>query len=266
LVKDYLGVICVEGETVLERLAVFEKTLSDLHDRFADLVKAVRKDGTLDADKKQALLDAVTELADTWKPYEFDRTRLLADLERFRKKYANNLPEKNDAQHTARKVFDPIVERIKGRVKQVDLLYKLSARVADDGGELAAVESVSVAYDRRAAGKLLKQLDEQRKAAVEQLKHTVHFHRQVVWLQERFPTADLVAVPGLVKLVDRKEIEAAEWSLTPGRYIGVAPPEEAEDFDFEQTMRDIHTELNDLNRDALDLTAKIQKNFEDLGI
>ena len=29
----------------------------------------------------------------------------------------------------------------------------------------------------------------------------------------------------LVKLVDRTEIEAHDWSLTPGRYVGVAPDE-----------------------------------------
>ena len=71
-------------------------------------------------------------------------------------------------------------------------------------------------------------------------------------------------MPGLVKLVDRKGIEAADWSLTPGRYVGVAPPEEDEDFDFEQTLRDIHTELADLNKEAAELAAKIQENFEEL--
>lgn len=90
--------------------------------------------------------------------------------------------------------------------------------------------------------------------------------RQVVWLQDRFPNAELQAVPGLVKLVDRKEIEAADWSLTPGRYVGVAPPEEDEDFDFEQTLRDIHVELADLNKEAVELAAKIQANFEEIGI
>ena len=114
-------------------------------------------------------------------------------------------------------------------------------------------------------GRLVKQLDEERKAAVEQLKHAAYFHRQVAWLQDRFPKAELEAVPGLVKLVDRKEIEAADWSLTPGRYVGVAPPEEDEDFDFEQTLRDIHTELADLNKEAAELAAKIQENFEELG-
>lgn len=67
-------------------------------------------------------------------------------------------------------------------------------------------------------------------------------------------------------LVDRAEIEAADWSLTPGRYVGVAPPEEDEDFDFEQTLRDIHVELADLNREAVALAAKIQTNFEELGV
>jgi len=59
-----------------------------------------------------------------------------------------------------------------------------------------------------------------------------------------------VHVPGLVKLVHQKDIEAADWSLTPGRYVGVAPPEVDEDFDFEQTLSDIHVELADLNKEA----------------
>ena len=159
-----------------------------------------------------------------------------------------------------------MAERIKDLIKQVDLLYKLAARVADLGGEFNGEESVTAVYDRRFVSKLVKQLDEERKAAVDQLKQAVYFHRQVVWLQDRFPKAELEAVPGLVKLVDVKEIEAADWSLTPGRYVGVAPPEEDEDFDFEQTMRDIHTELADLNKEAVELAAKIQKNFEELGI
>src|SRR5204863_6430235 len=115
-------------------------------------------------------------------------------------------------------------------------------------------------------GRLVKQLEEERKAAIEQLKHAAYFHRQVAWLQGRFPQAELEAVQGLVKLVDRKDIEAADWSLTPGRYVGVAPPEEDEDYDFEQTLRDIHTELADLNKEATELAAKIQDNFDELGV
>ena len=98
--------------------------------------------------------------------------------------------------------------------------------------------------------------------SVEQLKAAAYFERQAHWLLSRFPEGKLVAVPGLVRLVDRKEIDAADWSLTPGRYVGVAPPEVDEDFDFEQALGDIHVELADLNQEAVALAKKIQSNFE----
>ena len=321
LVQDYLRQLCTESAAIAPAVAAFETTLADLRQRFAPLAKVVEKHAEIEAEKKQALAAAIAELNDAEKPYEADRKKLLAHLDRFSQQYAKAPPKDNDKQHAARKAFDPIAEAIRGLIKQVDLLYKLTARVADLGAALAgdlklplplgddrrdaggratqgAVaegrgEGIEVReksavyeaallpptsreragergngepYDRRAASKLVKQLDEQRKAAVEQLKHAVYFHRQVTWLQDRFPKAELQAVPGLAKLVSRKDIEAADWSLTPGRYVGVAPPEEDEDFDFEQTLRDIHTELADLNKEAVELAAKIQENFEGLGV
>ncbi len=119
-------------------------------------------------------------------------------------------------------------------------------------------------FDRRTVGRELKQLDEVRKTVVEQLRRCVYFHRQAAWLLERFPDAKLVDVAGLVKLVSIEEIEAADWSLTPGRYVGVAPAEVDEDFDFEQTMHDIHLELADLSAESVELAAKIQANYESL--
>ncbi len=233
LVKDYLGRVCADSAAVEGALASFETTLAELREAAA--------------------------------LYEADAKKLLAGVTAFGQKYAKALLDKHDAQHKARRAFDSITEAIRGLIKQVDLLYKLAVRVADLGAELATDDAISAAYDRRVTGRLVKQLDEERKAAVEQLKHAAYFHRQVAWLQDRFPKAELEAVPGLVKLVDRKAIEEAEWSLTPGRYVGVAPPEEDEDFDFEQTLRDIHVELADLNKEAVDLAATIQVNFEELG-
>ena len=224
----------------------------------------VAQDNELNAEKKQTLSDAVTEVMEASTLYVADAKQLLARLHAFGEKYANALPDKNDTQHTARKAFAPNAEAIRGLVKQVDLIYKLAARVADLGAELSTDDAVSAVYNRRATGRLVKQLDEERKAAVAQLKHAIYFHRQVAWLEDRFPNAELVDVAGLVKLVDRQGIEAADWSLTPGRYVGVAPPEEDEDFDFEQTLRDIHTELADLNKEAAELAARIQENFEEL--
>ena len=69
-----------------------------------------------------------------------------------------------------------------------------------------------------------------------------------------------------MKLVDRAELAANDWSLTPGRYVGVAPEAEEEDFDFEETLREIHVELEDLNAEAAKLAEAIKRNFEELGI
>jgi type I restriction enzyme M protein len=271
LVKDYLGRICTESNAVPATLSTFEATIEDLRGRFDRLSDAVAKHTGLDAEKKRPLVDAVSELREAATMYGSDREKLLASMGAFSEKCAKTLPEENKSQHAARKAFDPIAEAIRGLIKQVDLLYKLTARIGDlafqlplpvgeGGGEGEAV------FESRVVRRLIKQLDEERKAAVEQFKHAAYFHRQVAWLQDRFPKAELQAVPGLVKLVVRKEIEAADWSLTPGRYVGVAPPEEDDDFDFEQAIRDIHTELADLNKEAVVLASKIQENFEELGI
>ena len=93
-----------------------------------------------------------------------------------------------------------------------------------------------------------------------------YFQRQLHWLLHRFPEARFAAVPGLCCVVTRAQIEAADWSLTPGRYVGVAAAEVDEDFDFEQTMRDIHSELKELNGDAVALAGKIERNFEKLAL
>ncbi len=83
---------------------------------------------------------------------------------------------------------------------------------------------------------------------------------------ERFPDEKLRDVEGLVKLVDKKEIEENDWSLTPGRYVGVAPEEEDPDFDFGEAMNDIHSELEELNVQSHDLAKEIRENFKKLGI
>jgi type I restriction enzyme M protein len=266
LVGQYLDRVCSESAAIPAALAPFDATRADLQGRFDTLAQAVAKHPDLESEKQQALANAQAELLDAATLYLTDRDQLLAALTAYTTRHSGEgrNPD-NTVQHATRRAFDPHAEALRGLVKQVDLLYKLAARVADQGAELATDDAISVAFDRRATGRLIKQLDEQRKAAVEQMKQAVYFHRQMTWLHDRFPDAELVDVPGLVKLASRAEIEAADWSLTPGRYVGVAPPEEDEDLDFEQTLRDIHTELADLNREAAELAARIQGNFEELG-
>ncbi len=161
--------------------------------------------------------------------------------------------------------MDELARSCRDVINHIDLLAKLGVRFVDAAEKENGARD-SNAWETRTIARSKKDLNTFRVEAVDQLKATSYFHRYAQWLLSRFPDAKLVDVPGLVKLVDRSEIEAADWSLTPGRYVGVAPPEPDEDFDFEQTMRDTHVELADLNKEAAKLAERIQANFRELGI
>ncbi len=159
----------------------------------------------------------------------------------------------------------PLAESSRDLVKQTDLLYKLAGRLIETcENECHARDSDT--WMGRDIARSRKVAEEARQLAVEELKDVRYFWRQAHWLTERFSEAKLCDVEGLVKLVDKTEIKENDWSLTPGRYVGVTPDVEDEDFDFEETMRDIHVELEDLNNDAVKLAATIKKNFEELGV
>lgn len=264
LVKDYLGYVCSESSLVPPRLQAFESTLDEIRSSVDKLISSP-SESTRD-EKSKTLLDVADELQESWTLYRRDATNTLRNLDSFTLHYANALPIQNGSQHDARRAFEPHADAMRGLAKQIDLLYKLANRAVDSAAELAG-DSVSGIYEgRRAAGRLIKQLDIHRSEAVDQLKRTVYFHKQILWLQERFPAAEMRAVPGLVKLVDRADVEAADWSLTPGRYVGMTPQEDDEDFDFEKVLQDIHTELTDLDKEATGLATKIQQTFKEMGL
>jgi len=159
----------------------------------------------------------------------------------------------------------PLAEASRNLVKQSDLLYKIAARLLETC-EKECEAKKSDAWNGRDITRLRKAADEAHQLAVAQLKQVRYFWKQARWLTERFPEGRLCDVEGLVKLVDMKEIEANDWSLTPGRYVGVAPEEEDENFDFEEALHEIHVELEDLNAEAVTLAATIKKNFEEWGV
>jgi type I restriction enzyme M protein len=266
LARGYAARVCAESDAIVPALKDFETTHAASRAPLAAFAESVKELDAVSAKEKRPLADALVEWTEAAKAYTTDRAKLIERLAAFTRQYQANPPADNAMQHTARLAFDPLAEAIKGMVRQVDLLYKLAARAAQSAHDLAEDEAAAEFLDRRACNKLIKRLDDDRKAAVEQLKAAVYFHRQIVWLQDRFPKAEFQAVPGLCKILTRADIAAADWSLTPGRYVGVAPPEVDEDFDFEQTLSDIHLELADLNREAAALAAKIQENFEGLGV
>jgi type I restriction enzyme M protein len=159
----------------------------------------------------------------------------------------------------------PLAEKSRDLSRQADTVYKLACRLIEVCEADLDARSSSL-WNTREITRARKAADSARQAAVEQLKQVRYFHKQAAWLIERFPQGELRDVEGLVKLVGRSELEANDWSLTPGRYVGVAPEAEEHGFDFEEALREIHIELEGLNAEAAELAARISRNFKELGI
>jgi len=85
------------------------------------------------------------------------------------------------------------------------------------------------------------------------------------WLTDKFGDGEYKDILGLCKLATIEEIEAKNYSLTPGAYVGVA---EATDdgVDFNERMKEIHKELIELQAESNELMNSISKNLEELGL
>ena len=104
-----------------------------------------------------------------------------------------------------------------------------------------------------------------RDLALEAPKQAAYFIHQVHWLHSRFADGFYDDVPGLCKAVTLEDIAAHDWSLTPGRYVGVAAAQDDSDEDaFAEQLREIHADLADLNEKAAALAARVAGNLEEL--
>jgi type I restriction enzyme M protein len=97
------------------------------------------------------------------------------------------------------------------------------------------------------------------------LHETEYFWKQAHWLNSRFPDGKYTDVEGLCKVVSQSDIEAKDWSLSPGRYVGVDTSTH-EDFDYEERLNEIHIELDGLNEEAIALAKTISENYKELVI
>ena len=231
-----------DGETI-HPLPDFVNALTQLHDLFAPSLKTLPKNG---------------QHTETLAEYNKARTAFPKAIEQFRTATTETAQDTSTDLNKQVAEFAPLIKTSRDLSERTDSLYKLAIRITD------ICETSSTINNRSDITRARRTADEARKVAVEQLKQVNYFYQQAQWLTGRFPEAKLCDVEGLVKLVDRAEIEANDWSLTPGRYVGVAPEEEDENFDFAETLREIHEEIEELNVEAVSFAATIKRNFEAL--
>jgi len=263
LIKEYLSSLVSESLLVENKINDYNSHLSKLNAKVNAFYKVIEKNKVFEKDKIEVFKNKLDELKEINELYEKEFSKFFNSLKKYLEKYENNIPEDNTTQIKMNTAFNSLHDEVKGIIKHIESTFKHISGIIDFAEkELMAKETDE--WEGREIYKFNKEIQELRKNAIEQLKDVVYFHKNITWLQEKFPKAKLENVEGLVKLVNRKEVEENDWSLTPGRYVGVAKETEDEDFDFEEVIKEIHNEIELLNEESIELAKEIKKNVQNI--
>jgi len=232
--------------------AVFDKLKSQVEPFIATLSKDGKSSGT------------ITELKACIKAYK-QNSKIFFKLAEEKLAWWKKQNKDKAKLFDAVKELNLFAEENNKLIKEAELMFRLINRLIDECLNTHNAKE-SVEWKTKEIAALKKQVEEARDIAVNQLKIARYFHHQAEWLTERFPEETLRDVEGLVKLVDKEGLKENDWSLTPGRYVGVAPEEEDPDFDFGETIKSIHYELDNLNIRVGELSKKIIENFKKLKV
>ncbi len=159
---------------------------------------------------------AVADLVKQWAGLGKLRSR----YEQYRAKYAGDeaVERKNRAQRHLHDAFAPLFGALHETLKQLDRIFRQREK---HQGDAAQGNGGRPATDRRtkALKAVLGELHRE-------VKNAELFHQHIHWLQQRFPNAEYEDVTGLCKLATRAEVKEQEYSLNPGRYVGVVIEED----------------------------------------
>lgn len=209
-------------------------------------ISAELRDVLADAEGQQAV-GALTEQWTGWSQLEAAYQHYLADSADL-----GTIDAQNAAQHALQASFEPFFAALHEGLKA---LYKIVR-----GYEKKAREE-----NGRGIPRDLKALKETLDALGARVKDAEAFFGHIHWLQERFPQAEYEDVTGLCKLADLDDLKEQDYSLNPGRYVGVVIEEDGRtEEEFIDELLDIQEELEALNKQAKILEDVIGKNLKKL--
>lgn len=263
LVGDYLRQVDEQGAALPALFTPLDAPMTALLETLAQAAEAMGQDPDRDQEAVQELTAGVEVWREKRTEWAQAQAALWADLQKLRRDFAANAPTTNDAQQRSHAAWDTVVPRLKELQREtIHLVREMEALVEQAAKDLGAGKLT--AWNNRDMREQQKTLAEARDAAVAGVKRLVYFLNQAGWLQSRFPDGVYADVLGLCKVVDSKTIPANDDSLTPGRYVGVAPIDFEDDDVFEEQIVLIHSELQKLNEEASSLASLIQSNIAEL--
>ncbi len=200
---------------------------------------------------------AVGDLVKQWKALGKLQTRYNKYREGANTKLKTDaeITKKNKAQHTLRQAFDPFFESLHEGLKQLDKVIRKH--------EKAKAEATKKAGRRTTTDRETKRLKEALEALHKEVKVAESYYKHIHWLQERFPKAEYEDVTGLCKLATPEEVKEQDYSLNPGRYVGVVIEEDGKtEEEFIAEIVELADELASLNQNSQALEKVISKNIK----
>jgi type I restriction enzyme M protein len=170
----------------------------------------------------------------------------------------SSINTKNQAQHQLRNAFDPFFTALHEGLKRLDKTVRQHEKQQT---EHAQQEGKRTSPDRRT--KALKTALEE---LHQEVKNAEIYFQHIHWLQERFPNAAFEDVTGLCKLAAPEEIKEQDYSLNPGRYVGVVIEEDGKtEEEFIAELLAMNDELSGLNGAARELEKVITHNIQQIS-
>jgi type I restriction enzyme M protein len=205
----------------------------------------------LDDAGKQVVVDMVKQFAGL--------NKLQTRCEQYRGKPIGEkaIDPKNHAQHELREAFDPFFATLHESLKD---LGKTVRQHEKQQAEQSQADGKRPAIDRKT-----RALRSALEAVHSEVKNAEMFFQHIRWLQERFPKAEYEDVIGLCKLASPADLHEQEYSLNPGRYVGVVIADDGKtEEEFIADVLKLETDLNDMSSDAKKLQSIVSKNLRTL--
>lgn len=164
---------------------------------------------------------------------------------------------RNAAQQALRAQFTPFFQGLHASLKALDKAIREM--------DMRKAEAAKIAGKRTVGNRQTKGVKDALQALHDKVKLAERFYAHISWLQERFPKAVYEDVTGLCKLATREEIKEQDWSLNPGRYVGVVIEEDGKtEEEFLSLLDESHQELAALTDQSAKLKAIIDANLKTL--
>lgn len=270
LLDEYIAEYSNKAEKLNEQTNEFERVLQLLVDQLEEF-NSFKLVGSEDKEKKVEYYESLKALEKDIDKYFVGKEKLNNEIQNYLEKVNthtntefSNMEEINAAQKDLYAGFEGISKELKINVKTIDHLYKETINTIDKAEKDLDAKKSDVWNSKIVRGNR-KNFEDLRRKLIDYIKDINYIYSQVKWLQTKFTNGKLENIEGLCKLVDIDIIEQNDWSLTPGRYVGVAQNID-EDFDFEGRLKEIQMELDGLNEEAFELAKIIKTNFEELEL